>query len=55
MNHETQTSAVPETKRAVWPDLSKDQRAWELAKVALGPNASISDVAKRAQAIKETL
>jgi hypothetical protein len=48
-------SAVNETSRLQWPDLSKDQRAWELAKVALGTDAPISAIAKRAQEIKETL
>jgi hypothetical protein len=45
--------AVPADTRAVdWPDLSVDQRAWEQAKRQAGPNASVSAIAKRAQAIK---
>jgi hypothetical protein len=38
-----------------WPDTNIDRRAWELAKVALGPEAPISDVITRANEIKETL
>jgi hypothetical protein len=38
-----------------WPDLSKDQRAWELAKVALGKDAPLTELVQRAQRIKETL
>lgn len=41
--------------KTVWPDLSKDQKAWELAKTALGPDAALSDVIRRAQEIKEIL
>lgn len=67
MLNETQ----PETKlvrtnhalRAQWPDLSKDQRAMELAKVAMGwadmdtaqQMANLSALARRAQEFKEAL
>jgi hypothetical protein len=44
-----------ETTKTVWPDLSKDNKAWELAKIALGPGADPSDLARRAQEIKEQL
>ena len=34
-----------------WPDLTRDQKAWESAKAA-NPNASFSVIAQQAQAIK---
>lgn len=43
------------TTKTMWPDLSKDQRAWELAKVALGSGAPLGAVVARAQTIKEAL
>ncbi len=54
MNTQTQ-SAVARATRTTWPDLSKDQRAWELAKVALGADADLHALVSRAQEIKETL
>lgn len=36
------------TATIVWPDLTKDQAAWTLARAALGPNASLREVASRA-------
>ncbi len=45
-----------ETKTTTrWPDLSKDQRAWELAKSAAQPGEEISATIARAQRIKESL
>jgi hypothetical protein len=38
-----------------WPDLSKDQKAWELAKAAAQPNEPLSDTIARAQQYKEAL
>jgi hypothetical protein len=42
----------------VWPDLSRDQQAWELAKATLGPSASVREIANRAvdilRELKET-
>jgi hypothetical protein len=39
----------------IWPDLSKDQKAWELAKVAMGPDAHIGAIIDRAVQIKAVL
>ena len=58
MTSETQTRETVRTNhtlRASWPDLTKDQRAWELAKIALGPKAPWEKVIARAQEIKESL
>ena len=41
--------------KPLWPDLSIDRRAWELAKVALGPDAPLSELIGRAQEIKVSL
>jgi hypothetical protein len=38
-----------------WPDLVKDQTAWEYAKQELGPKATIHEIAKRAQELKEEM
>jgi hypothetical protein len=43
---------IPETAPQEWPDLQTDQRAWEQAQSEL-PNARLSDLAARAQEIKE--
>jgi hypothetical protein len=43
---------IRETESQVWPDLQTDQRAWEQAQSEL-PNARLSDLAARAQQIKE--
>lgn len=43
------------TTKTMWPDLSKDQRAWELAKVALGPNASSAALFNRTREIMEAI
>jgi hypothetical protein len=51
MNTETQTAA-PKVK---WPDLSKDQKAWELAKQAAEPNEALTMTIARAQRFKEAL
>ena len=42
-------------KFAEWPDLSIDNQAWLLAKAALGGDAIISEIAERAQQIKEAI
>lgn len=39
----------------VWPDLSRDQKAWELAKAELGTDAHIHALVDRAVRIKESL
>jgi hypothetical protein len=41
--------------KPIWPDFSIDNRAWELAKVALGADAPTSELAQRAQEIKVAL
>lgn len=41
--------------KTAWPDLSKDTRAWELAKVALGKDAPLQQIIARAQEIKAAL
>lgn len=46
---------MSQTTKTMWPDLSKDQRAWELAKVALGEDAPIHTLVARAQEIKNAL
>jgi len=51
----THKQTKEETKKATWPALDKDQRAWELAKVALGPDADLHALVSRAQQIKENL
>lgn len=38
-----------------WPDLSTDRQAWEIAKLALGEDALISELAAAAQDIKQAL
>lgn len=38
-----------------WPDLSRDQQAWNEAKLWLGPNAVLSKLVWLAQRIKEKL
>jgi hypothetical protein len=38
-----------------WPDLAVDQTAWEMAKLQVRSNATISEIAQRAQANKLTL
>jgi hypothetical protein len=38
-----------------WHDLTKDERAWMLAKVAAVPGEPVRETIIRAQAIKETL
>ena len=38
-----------------WPDFTVDQRAWELAKVALGVDASTSKLARHAQKSKDDM
>ena len=38
-----------------WPDLTVDQRAWELAKTACGPDAPLGTIIARAQQIKNVL
>ena len=40
---------------STWPDLSIDIQAFELAACALGPDASVSDLAQRAQQIKDAI
>lgn len=42
-------------KQMGWPDTDLDRRAWALAKVALGPDAPMSELIARAQEIKESL
>lgn len=42
-------------KTAAWPDLSKDQKAIELANEQLGTGANVHDVLALAQKIKQTL
>lgn len=62
MMNNTQSAVAKET-RIQWPDMTKDNRAMELAKVALGwasmdtatQMGSLSRLALRAQEIKETL
>lgn len=49
MNTGTQTATVK------WPDFSKDQKAWELAKRAAEPNEELTVTIARAQRIKEAL
>ena len=44
MSTQTQRSFEPIN----WPDLEPDRIAWNLARAALGPNASLRDVASRA-------
>lgn len=39
----------------VWPDFTRDERAWEMARSRVPSGASISEIAKLAQQIKETL
>lgn len=48
---------VVETRPAqkVWPDLTVDCKAWDLAKAQLGDFASLSEIAQRAQEIKDAL
>jgi hypothetical protein len=41
--------------RLKWPDLTIDQRAWELAKIAAAPGESLSVTIARAQRIKDSL
>lgn len=56
-------SAVAKAERTVWPDLSKNKRAMELAKVAMGwadmtaeqQMANLSALAIRANQIEGTL
>lgn len=56
-------SAIAKETRYQWPDLTKDTKAVELAKVAMGwSNLTVeqqmdatSELAQRAQQIKETL
>ena len=43
------------TNAIKWPDLTKDGRAWLLAKVAAVPGEPVRETIIRAQAIKETL
>lgn len=38
-----------------WPDLSIDQRAWDLAKKVCGPDAILSEVVAKAQEYKTAL
>ena len=38
-----------------WPNLTIDQRAWELAKTALGKDAPTRDLIAKAQEIKDAL
>jgi hypothetical protein len=38
-----------------WPDTDVDRRAWEQAKIALGPDATSHALLERAQEIKEVL
>lgn len=42
------------TNKTAWPNLSKDQKAWELAKTLVNPNDLHAMIAK-AQEIKEAL
>jgi len=42
-----------DTKR--WPDVTVDQRAWELAKELCGAEAIFSHIAQKAQWIKSVL
>jgi hypothetical protein len=44
-----------EKQPQLWPDLTVDKQAWELAKTALGPGASLHDVIQKAQELKEAL
>lgn len=54
MLSETQ-SAVAKVQRASWLALSTEARAWELAKVALGPNASSAALFNRTREIMEAI
>jgi len=49
------TGKQTETVKATWPDLSKDQKAWELARQAAEPNEALSVTVARAQRVKEVL
>ena len=40
--------------KAIWPDLTVDQRSWELAKIAVG-TSNFSKTAARAQEIKQAM
>ena len=43
------------TEPVEWPDLTVDQRAWDLAKTLCGPEAIFSEVAAKAQWLKGVL
>lgn len=58
-NNKTTSSSGLKTStqdsKIAWPDLTKDQRAWELAKSAAVQGESLSATIDRAQRIKEAL
>ena len=49
------TSTQQPGSKVTWPDMSKDMKAWELAKIALGPHCTTEQLVRKAQEIKEAL
>jgi hypothetical protein len=41
--------------KAMWPDMTNDQKAWELAKGQAEPNESLSVTVQRAEQFKQAL
>jgi hypothetical protein len=55
MTNEKQSSPAIEELRYIWPDLTIDQIAYNSAKMALPTSASLSEILRKAQEIKEFL